>query len=147
MDIVDTATRSRMMAAIRGRNTRPELTLRRALHRRGFRFRLHARSLPGRPDMVLPRWGVAIQIHGCFWHRHRRCPFATMPATRHEFWQGKFAANTSRDKRNLDALHQAEWRVAIIWECGLRSGDSDSLVDELENWIRVQQDTLLELPR
>lgn len=146
MDIVDEATRSRMMAKVGARNTAPEVTLRRALHRRGFRFRLHVRNLLGRPDIVLPRWNVAIQVHGCFWHRHERCRFATMPATRRDFWQAKFAANTRRDELALTALRQAGWRTAVIWECGLRTGANESLVNELEGWIRESQDELIELP-
>jgi len=146
LDIVDKATRSRMMAKVGARHTAPEVTLRKALHRRGFRFRLHVRTLPGRPDIVLPRWNVAIQVHGCFWHRHERCQFTTTPATRREFWQAKFAANTRRDELALAALRRAGWRTAVIWECGLRPRANEPLVNELECWIRESQGELIELP-
>lgn len=146
MDIVDAAKRSRMMAAVGGRNTRPELQVRRALHRRGLRFRLHAKDLPGSPDIVLRRWGVVILVQGCFWHRHEGCRLTTMPGTRREFWERKFAANVDRDTRNLEALRTAGWRVAILWECGLRSAQVEGLIEKLEIWIRGGQGLFLELP-
>ena len=120
-DIVDKATRSRMMSGIQGKNTKPELLLRRALHHAGFRFRLHQKQLPGTPDLVLPRYRTVIFVHGCYWHRHPRCRLAYNPKTRTEFWQQKFADNVARDRRDTDALLQAGWRVVIIWECGLRA--------------------------
>lgn len=135
-DIVDKQTRSRMMSAIRGKNTKPEIRLRKALHAMGFRFLLHDQRLPGRPDIVLPKWMVAIEVHGCFWHRHEDCPFATLPATRPEFWEQKFAANVTRDKRNIGKLHEAGWRTAEVWECWLRQQDIRELVDHLGAWIR-----------
>lgn len=125
-----------MMAGIRGRDTLPELALRRALHRDGFRFRLHARKLPGRPDVVLPRWRAAILVHGCFWHRHASCRYATTPATRPEFWAAKFAANVKRDGRNAEALQALGWRVATVWECALRSDRIDATIPTLSDWIR-----------
>lgn len=135
-DIVDPATRSRMMAGIRGKNTRPEVRLRKALHAMGFRFRLHDKRLPGRPDIVLPKWKVAIEVHGCFWHRHEGCRYASTPATRPEFWAEKFTANVARDRRNLENLKEAGWRTAVIWECWLREKDISGLSGELSNWIR-----------
>jgi len=119
VDIVDRATRSRMMAGIRGTNTVPELAVRRFLHRSGFRFRLHGRQLPGRPDVVLPKYRAAVFVHGCFWHRHPGCRFATTPATRRAFWQGKFRENVERDRRQQRALRSAGWRVFVVWECEL----------------------------
>ncbi len=146
MDIVDPTKRSRMMAGIRGRDTKPEITLRRSLHARGFRFRLGNGALPGRPDIVLPRWKAAIQVHGCFWHRHSGCRFATVPASNAEFWATKFAANVERDARKLDELMKLGWRVAVVWECGLRANDLDPTVDPLVEWLR--SDTpFLELPK
>lgn len=135
-DIVDSATRSRMMAGIRGKNTRPEVRLRKALHAMGFRFRLHDKRLPGRPDIVLPKWKVAIEVHGCFWHRHEGCRYSSTPATRPEFWAEKFAANVARDRRNLENLKELGWRTAVIWECWLREKDIGGLSEELCNWIR-----------
>lgn len=118
-DIVDRATRSRMMAGIGGKDTAPELTVRRFLHREGFRFRLHRRDLPGRPDVVLARYRVAILVHGCFWHRHSSCRYATTPSSNREFWQAKFAQNVARDRRNLRELRRLGWTPIVVWECSL----------------------------
>lgn len=118
-DIVDRATRSRMMAGIGGKDTAPELTVRRFLHQEGFRFRLHRRDLPGRPDIVLTRYRVAILVHGCFWHRHPRCRYATTPSSNRAFWQAKFAQNVARDRRNLRDLRRLGWKPIVIWECSL----------------------------
>lgn len=120
-DVVDPATRSRMMAGIRGKNTRPERIVRSFLHLRGFRFRLHRKDLPGRPDIVLPKYRTAIQVHGCFWHRHPGCRFATTPSSNAEFWQAKFAENVDRDARHEAALRQLGWRVLTVWECEVGS--------------------------
>lgn len=133
-DIVDPETRSRMMSGIRGKNTRPELALRRALHARGFRYRLHDKRLPGKPDLILPRFRAAIYVHGCFWHRHEGCKYATSPATRPEFWQAKFRENVERDQRNIDALIALGWRVAVVWECEMRK-DLTETVDRTVRWI------------
>ena len=132
-DIVDKATRSRMMAGIGGKNTRPEMAVRRALHARGFRFRLHVASLPGKPDIVLAKHRAAIFVHGCFWHRHDGCRFATTPATRPDFWLQKFGQNVLRDHRNEVALRHQGWRTAVVWECEIRSGPD--VISELVDWI------------
>jgi DNA mismatch endonuclease (patch repair protein) len=134
-DVVDKATRSRMMSGIRGGNTRPELVVRRALHAAGFRYRLHAADLPGRPDIVLPRHRAVILVHGCFWHRHAGCRFATTPTTRTDFWTSKFESNVERDIRTRQALRVAGWRIATLWECGVRRFDQGA-VDGLVAWIR-----------
>lgn len=105
------------MARIRPRDTQPELAVRKIAHRLGFRFRLHQRNLPGRPDLVLKRHRTVIFVHGCFWHRHRGCANTTMPKTRVKFWTAKFNENVSRDARNAAALRAAGWRVITIWEC------------------------------
>ena len=123
MDIVDSTTRSRMMAGIRSKNTKPEMTVRRYLHARGFRYRLHARDLPGSPDLVLPKYRVAILVHGCFWHRHTRCRFATTPVSNVERWNVKFQANVDRDAKKITLLKKAGWRVMVVWECELRRLD------------------------
>jgi DNA mismatch endonuclease (patch repair protein) len=141
-DVVDPATRSRMMAGIRGKDTTPELTLRRALHGAGFRFRLHAKELPGRPDLVLTRWRAVVQVHGCFWHRHRGCRYATSPATRPEFWTEKFAGNVERDTRNHAALRGLGWRVATVWECALSRDRLAGTVSDLTEWIRNGDDEI-----
>lgn len=141
-DVVDVATRSRMMAGIKGRNTLPEMVLRRELHRLGYRFRLHRRGLPGRPDLLLPKWKVAILVHGCFWHRHPGCRKATTPATRPQFWSDKFAANVARDVRNHASLLLLGWRVATVWECALQPQRLAANVDALSSWIRRGTDTI-----
>lgn len=115
-DVVDKETRSRMMSGIRGKNTKPELTVRSFLHRAGLRFRLHAK-LPGKPDLVLPKYRTAVFVHGCFWHRHKGCPKTTSPQTRHGWWAEKFESNIARDRRNVIALRKLGWRVMTIWEC------------------------------
>lgn len=134
-DIVDQATRSRMMAGIKGANTKPELALRRALHARGLRFRLHDKKLPGKPDIVLPRYRAVIFVHGCFWHRHEGCRYATMPSTRREFWEAKFAANVARDRRDLERLSALGWRSLVVWECDLRTNSGDEVVARVRDWL------------
>lgn len=108
-----------MMAGIRGRNTKPELAIRSALHRRGFRFRLHGRALSGKPDLVLPKYRAVIFVHGCFWHGHD-CHLFKWPKTREEFWRDKIASNAARDRKQVLALREAAWRVAVIRECALK---------------------------
>lgn len=130
MDIVDCKTRSRMMSGIKGKNTRPELIIRKFLHAQGFRYRLHVSSLPGKPDIVLPRYKLCIFVHGCFWHRHDGCRYATTPKTRPAFWKKKFAANRQRDIQVKMQLHAAGWRVFEIWECGFRNQNDDAI-----NWL------------
>lgn len=134
-DIVDAATRSRMMAGIRSRNTKPEIFLRRALHARGFRYRLHNRRLPGTPDLVFRQFGAVCFIHGCFWHRHSGCRYAATPTTRKEFWLAKLTSNVARDQRNRRELLNAGWRVAVVWECSLRKGGEHGTAVKLDSWL------------
>lgn len=135
-DIVDRATRSRMMSGIRGLNTKPEIVVRKALFAAGFRFRLHRKDLPGCPDIVLSGCRVAIFVHGCFWHAHRGCRYAKTPISRREFWETKLAANVARDIRAIDALLSAGWRVLVVWECATRSVESRrALPALLRCWI------------
>jgi DNA mismatch endonuclease (patch repair protein) len=115
--------RSAHMARIRSRDTAPEHLVRRGLHGAGFRYRLHATNLPGRPDLVLSQYRAVIFVHGCFWHRHRGCALAYSPKTRPEFWRQKLEANAERDRRQTLALKEAGWRVIVVWECGLRRTD------------------------
>jgi DNA mismatch endonuclease (patch repair protein) len=105
------------MSGIRGKNTAPELMVRSYLHRAGLRFRLHRKGLPGRPDLVLPRYEAIVEVRGCFWHRHPGCRFATTPSSNKAFWQTKFKENTSRDRLNARRLSRMGWRVFTIWEC------------------------------
>lgn len=135
-DIVDTATRSRWMSGIGPKNTDPERILRNALHARGLRFRIHVATLPGTPDIVLPRFRAAVQVHGCFWHRHKGCRYATTPSTRPEFWEEKFSRTVARDKLKEDALLALGWRVATVWECGLRNQSMiDDITTALIRWL------------
>jgi DNA mismatch endonuclease (patch repair protein) len=142
-DIVDVATRSRMMSGIRGRNTHPELALRRALHRLGFRYRLHCGWLPGRPDIVLPRYRAVVFVHGCFWHRHAGCRYSTVPSTRRAFWVAKFEANVARDSAVRTALAANGWRVATIWECALRKPEHvAAAASRVAAWLESDLQTL-----
>lgn len=117
VDTVTPATRSRMMSSILGRDTKPEMQVRRYLHAVGLRYRLHDRRQLGKPDLTLPSRKVAIFVHGCFWHQHPGCSFATTPRTRAEFWQAKFAANKARDALVAERLRTSGWHVFTIWEC------------------------------
>jgi len=143
MDVFDQPTRSRIMASVRGKNTRPERSVRRVLHARGFRYRLHSKKVPGRPDLVLPKHRAVVFVHGCFWHRHEGCRFATNPKSRAEFWEAKFAANVARDSAVRDALREPGWRVATIWECALRKAEQTSVAtDHLSAWLLTEIATL-----
>lgn len=135
-DIVDKDTRSRMMSGIRGTNTKPEVLLRKALHAAGFRFRVNVRSLPGAPDIVLPKWNTVIQVHGCYWHRHAGCPKATTPSSNVDFWSEKFSANVKRDAHVLAVLHDLGWRTAIVWECAIGRKVEPALVDVIAEFVR-----------
>lgn len=135
-DIVDKKTRSRMMSGIRGTNTKPELRLRKALHAAGFRFRINVRSLPGTPDIVLPKWNTAIQVHGCYWHRHPGCSKATTPSSNVAFWKEKFETNIKRDSRALADLHDLGWRTAIVWECAIAPHVGEELIEAISEFVR-----------
>ncbi|MEZ5595768.1 MAG: very short patch repair endonuclease [Pseudomonadales bacterium] len=127
VDSLTAERRSWNMSRIRSRDTGPERTLRSMLHRAGFRFRLHDRSLPGTPDIVMKKHRVAILVHGCYWHRHEGCRNATTPSTRTNFWQEKFGATVARDERNLEALTQLGWKPVVVWECDLKKRPDDVL--------------------
>lgn len=136
-DVVDSKTRSKMMAGIKGKNTRPEILVRSALHRRGFRFKLHDKTLPGKPDLVLPKYKAVINIHGCFWHGHD-CKFFKVPSTRTDFWLAKINGNRSRDGLQKEALLEQGWRVLTVWECALRGKKADTLqltIDSISAWL------------
>ena len=122
--------RSRNMSAIKSKNTRPEIVVRKLLHSMGYRFRLHRKDLPGSPDIVLPKYKTAIFVHGCFWHRHENCKYASTPKTRSEFWESKFEGNIKRDKINQTNLIKLGWKIIIIWECQLK-GDKRKLIRDL----------------
>ncbi|QSR17426.1 very short patch repair endonuclease [Novosphingobium sp. KA1] len=140
-DIVDAETRSRMMSGIRGKNTKPEMTVRRALHAMGYRYRLHARELPGKPDIVFRRRRLAIFVHGCFWHRHTdpSCNLARMPKSRIEFWEPKLEGNRARDEANVAALKAMGWKVLIVWECQIKN--LEPLKNLLQHFIHTADDS------
>lgn len=148
VDVVDKETRSRMMSGIRGKNTNPEIVIRKALHSRGFRFRLQSQTIPGRADIYLPKWESVIFVHGCFWHWHD-CRFFTMPKTRTDFWLTKLTGNRLRDQRVIAKTLELGWRCIVIWECSLKGKDSQNRVakvmDLLEKWIREGGDNFLEI--
>ena len=117
MDIWSKSKRSEVMRRIRGRDTKPELIVRSLLHRVGSRYSLRRRDLPGRPDLVLPKYQAVIFVNGCFWHRHKSCPVATTPKSRKTFWLAKFRGNVARDRRNRRDLERQGWKVLVVWEC------------------------------
>lgn len=136
-DVVDVKTRSRMMSNIRSKNTSPELLIRKALHARGFRFRVHAKNLPGTPDLVLPKYNAVIFIHGCFWHGHD-CRYFKVPQTRQDFWMEKIGKNQARDELQLKAIRALNWRVLIIWECAARTIKNHRkslLIELISHWL------------
>jgi DNA mismatch endonuclease (patch repair protein) len=127
------------MASVGQRNTGPEMRLRSALHRKGLRYRVNDRRLPGSPDLVFPRFKAVVFVHGCFWHAHSRCKFATKPSSRIDFWKKKFKENRRRDRKNYIALEEKGWRVLVVWECAIKSkgkGDLKDLAIELGAWLR-----------
>lgn len=147
VDVVDAVTRSRMMSGIRGRDTNPELQIRRLLHAQGFRFRLHGKDLPGKPDIVFPKYGAVIFIHGCFWHGHD-CHLFKWPSTRPEFWRAKIASNQQRDYHAVEALQDLGWRVATVWECALKGKtrrDEVLVSRRLAAWLSKSNRKVLEI--
>lgn len=136
-DMHDKKTRSKNMSAIKGKNTQPELWVRKRLHALGYRYRLHYKSLPGKPDLVLKKYRAVIFIHGCFWHMHE-CSAFKFPSTRTEWWKTKLESNRERDQRQLKELHSLGWRVLIIWECAIKGraklGES-KLLYIIETWL------------
>ena len=123
--------RSRNMSAIKSKNTKPEIAVRKLLHSMGYRFRLHRKDLPGSPDIVLPKYKTAIFVHGCFWHRHENCKYASNPNTRQEFWNKKFKENIKRDSEIQDNIKNLDWRSVVIWECETKNMENlkDKIID------------------
>lgn len=146
-DVHSVEQRSRNMAAIRGKDTKPEIQIRHGLFSRSYRYRLHRSDLPGKPDLVLPKYRVVIQVQGCFWHKHS-CRYFKWPATRPEFWRQKIEENVVRDQRALYRLKLEGWRALIIWECAFKGSsptEYEGLLDQVEQWIHSQSE-YLELP-
>lgn len=144
-DVVDKLTRSRMMAGIRGKNTKPEKVIRSALHSAGFRYRIHVSDLPGKPDLVFPKYKAVILVHGCFWHRHPGCWWSTNPSSNVGFWAAKFDQNVSRDAKNINELRKLGWRVAVVWECAMRLKQPEATALTIGNWLKGRG-SLLRLP-
>lgn len=135
-DRISKERRSWNMSRIKGKNTKPEILLRSLLHRAGYRFRLHLPHLPGKPDLVLPKYKTVIFVHGCFWHRHKGCYSVYTPKTRIEFWQDKFNATMERDNRKQAELEKEGWRVIIVWECELKSSE-DEIISRIEQQLKI----------
>jgi DNA mismatch endonuclease (patch repair protein) len=137
-DVLTSAQRQLNMSRIRGRDTKPEMLVRQGLHVRGMRYRLHDRKLPGRPDLVFPRYGAVVFVHGCFWHAHG-CALSKVPATRRDFWEQKLEGNAARDRKAVASLHADGWRVLVIWECALRGPArraESEVLSMASSWIR-----------
>lgn len=135
-----TEARRRNMQANQSKNTSPEIRVRKALHALGYRFRVHRNDLPGKPDIVLPKYRLIVFVHGCFWHQHTGCKLASRPSSNTSYWKAKFDKNRLRDKRNQIALEEAGWEVAIIWECETRQ--STTLNSRLRELLENETDTL-----
>lgn len=143
-DIVPADVRSRMMSGIRSRNTRPELVLRKGLHALGLRYRLHGKNLPGKPDLVFPRYRAVIMVHGCFWHGHD-CPLFRWPASRQDFWREKITGNRERDRKVDTLLADAGWREGIVWECALKGRGRrplEEILSRCAEWLRSDRQRL-----
>ncbi|MDF1607802.1 very short patch repair endonuclease [Hoeflea sp. YIM 152468] len=137
VDIVTREVRSRMMSGIRGKNTKPEMVVRKALHAAGFRYRLHDKRLPGNPDLVFPKYRAVVFVHGCFWHGHD-CHLFRLPSTRSDFWCRKIAGNVERDRKAVQALENTGWRTGIIWECAVKGRTRlpiDTVLKNVEKWL------------
>ncbi|KQQ13299.1 hypothetical protein ASF53_14105 [Methylobacterium sp. Leaf123] len=139
MDHVHATKRSEMMRSVGQKNTKPEVLLRSALHLRGLRFRLHRKDLKGRPDIVFPKYRTCMFVHGCFWHRHG-CSRSTTPKSNSSFWHDKFRANVARDRRAVDELLAAGWRVLTVWECGiLGKGRAEEAAAFVREWLKTDK--------
>nr|WP_293836958.1 very short patch repair endonuclease [uncultured Arsenicibacter sp.] len=137
-DVHTPQQRSYNMSRIKGKDTKPEMIVRKYLHARGFRFRLHNKDLPGKPDIVLPRYRTVIFVHGCFWHGHEGCRYFILPKTKTEWWEAKISGNKERDNRNLAALRASGWKVIIVYECELKPKVREEGLKKLEDAIRQQ---------
>ncbi|WP_457650377.1 very short patch repair endonuclease [Profundibacter sp.] len=147
-DVVSPKKRSAMMAGISGKNTKPEIYIRQVLHRAGYRFRLHRKDIPGTPDIFLPRYGVAIFVHGCFWHGHENCHLFRLPKTRTEFWEAKITGNKTRDARVRQELIHSGYRVLDVWECstkGKTAWEPEILSAALRQYISDSHEEYLEI--
>lgn len=131
-DVHEPETRSYNMSQISGKDTKPEMIVRKFLHSNGFRYRLHAKDLPGKPDLALPKYNTVIFVHGCFWHAHEDCKYFKIPQTRTEWWKEKLFGNKERDENNIEELKERGWEVIVVWECELKSDRKMTLVKLIE---------------
>ena len=131
--------RSEMMSRISSRNTKPEMVVRRGLHARGYRYRLHVRGLPGSPDILLPRHSAVVLVHGCFWHGHEGCKNFRFPKSNSEFWKDKLMRNIERDQEQIQKLNISGWRVLVVWECATRGEPTKKLIEAIEAWLHGGQ--------
>ena len=138
VDTVPTEVRSRIMSAVKNKDTRSEIALRRALYARGFRYQIHQRTLPGKPDIALAKWNAVLFVNGCFWHRHAGCRKATMPMSNQQFWETKFNRNVARDRANYECLVSKGWRVGVIWECWIENALDDTSVDQIIGFLKSE---------
>lgn len=135
-DVHNTATRSFNMSRIKGKDTKPEMLVRRFLHANGYRYRLHVKDLPGKPDIVLPKYKTAIFVHGCFWHGHKGCKYYVVPKTRTEWWLEKINRNKANDEKAIKALRKEKWHVINIWECGLKAKKAATALNTLSKKLQ-----------
>ncbi|GHV92412.1 hypothetical protein AGMMS50268_29150 [Spirochaetia bacterium] len=142
MDVLTPEQRHYNMSRIHSKNTKPELTVRKWLWHNGYQYRLHRKDLPGKPDIVLPKYNAIIFVHGCFWHRHN-CKFASKPATRKDFWEQKLNGNVERDRKNIQKLGELNWRILVIWECEIKKWDSD-LENRITDFLYDDNSTIYE---
>lgn len=141
-DVFTGQKRSEVMSRIRSKDTKPELLVRRYLHGLGFRFRLHKKGIPGRPDLWLPKYNAAIFVNGCYWHQHQGCKFAYTPKQNRQFWKAKFESNIARDMENLAILERRGIRVLVLWECQLKSkANCEKTLPEVANWLRSDRNS------
>ena len=143
MDVHPKNIRSKNMAAIASKNTKPELKLRHALHKLGYRYRLHVKVCAGKPDLVLKKYGAAVFVNGCFWHKHA-CDKFRLPKTREEFWKNKLKANKKRDEHVIQSLREGGWRIAVVWECALsgRNNPENIVAEKLGNWFQRSEPSI-----
>lgn len=131
VDVHDGKTRSYNMSRIKGKDTKPELIVRKYLHSKGLRFRLHDKKLPGKPDIVLPKYRTVIQIHGCFWHKHEGCKYFVIPKTRTEWWLEKINKTATNDKKNERTLNELGWKIIVVWECDLKGNKIEKTLNKI----------------
>ena len=140
MDVHYKETRSFNMSRIKGKNTKPEILVRKYLFSQGLRYRLYSKKLPGRPDIVLQKYHTVIFIHGCFWHGHEGCRYFVVPKTRTEWWLNKINTNRENDRKNCELLKEMKWNVITVWECSLKKKKQESTLNNILNMIKCQKD-------